>query len=161
MGIRSLISQVASSLYFDNSTNGYLSSNVQDAVEEGVTAALETPIYTLILQHNGTVSNNTFLGYDSLIPGDTTPIIVPKEAKFVAVAFSNSDSTADYTLQFRKNSLVVTPFYSVSKTNTKFFNQVLPSPELFAAGDQIYVKYIDDGNNASDATVVLQFRAEP
>lgn len=153
--------QVARGTPFDNSTNGYTSTNVQEAIEEGVSTALETPIYTILLQHNGTVSNGTWMGYDSLLPGDDTPIIIPKDADLISFTFSNSNSGADYTLTFRKNSLVATPFYTNSRVNTQFFSQELPSPELFSAGDRIYIQYGDDGSNASDAVIVLAFRAIP
>lgn len=158
---RDYITPVAESIPFDNATNGYVSDNVQGALEEGVSTALNTPIYTILLQHNGTVSNNTFLGYDSLLPGDATPIIIPKDADFTAFTFSNSDASADYTLEFRKNGTAVATFYTVSKTDTQFFQQTLPTPQSFVAGDQIYIKYIDDGTNASDAALVLNFRAIP
>ena len=158
---RTAITQVAKSVPFDNSTNGYDSSNVQDALEEGVTTALETPVYTLVLQHNGTVSNGTWLGYDSLLPGDSTPIIIPRAGDFTRFTFSNSNSGADYTLTFRKNSTTATPFYVVSRTNTQFFSQTLPTPEAFAQGDRIFIQYQDDGTNASDAAITLAFKAEP
>lgn len=161
MSNRFNITDTADSVPFDNATNGYTADNVQAAIEEGVTSALETPIYTVVLQHNGTVSNGTFLGYDSLIPGDSTPIIIPRDADFTRFTFSNSNSNADYTLYFRKNSTVATPFYSISKVNTQFFQQALPTPEPFLAGDRIFIEYQDDGTNASDAVLVLGFRAEP
>lgn len=155
------ISQVAESVPFDNSTNGYEADNVQGAIEEGVTSALNTPIYTIVLQHNGTVSDGTWLGYDSLLPGNDTPIIIPRNADFTEFTFSNNNAGADYTLTFRKNSLVATPFYTISKVNTQFFQQSLPTEEPFSAGDQIYIQYGDDGSNASDAVILLGFRAEP
>lgn len=138
---------------------GFIATRVDDAIQESLTTAVETPIYTIVLQHNGTVSNGTFLGYDSLIPGDSTPVLVPKDADFTGFTFSNSNSGADYTLRFRKNSTTATVFYSVSKVNTQFFQQNLTTAEFFSAGDAIFIEYIDDGTNASDAVIVLSFRA--
>lgn len=151
--------QVAYSVPFDNDTNGYNSDNVQGAIEEGVGNALNTPIYTIVLQHNGTVSNGTFIGYDSLIPGDATPVLIPRESEFTGFTFSNASADADYTLEFRINTTVGTPFYSVSKINVQYFNDILSTPVSFSAGDQIYIKYIDDGTNASDVVIMLTFRA--
>lgn len=165
MSIRNFTSQVASSIFIDSSVSADITtSNVQDAIVEAAErsqSALDTPIYTILLQYNGTVSNNTFIGYDSLLPGDSTPIIIPKAADFTGFSFSNGNSDADYTLEFRKNSTVATPFYTISKINTQFFQQELPTPEDFLAGDQIYIKYIDDGTNANDVAILLNFRAEP
>lgn len=123
-----------------------------------VAGAAAAARYTILLQNNGTVSGGTFLGYDSLIPGDTTPIIIPIESTFKGFSFSNQNADADYTLIFRKNSTGATPFYSISKVNTQFFAQTV-TDEPFAQGDRIFVQYQDDGNNASDAVTTLYFQA--
>lgn len=136
---------------------------VQQAIEasgEKGQLALDTPRYTILLQNNGTVSNNTFIGYDSLIPGDSTPVIIPIDSQVLEFTFSNSRSNADYTLEFRKNGTGVATFYTVSKTNTQFFTDNTID-ETFDAGDQIYIKYLDDGNNASDAVILLTLKALP
>lgn len=148
---------------FDPTGSVLTETNTELAIKEASTTAdtaLNTPRYTLILQHNGTVSNNTFLGYSSLIPGDSTPVIIPTKSNLGEFAFSNSNSNADYTLEFRINSTTGTTFYSISKTNTKFFVDDIIDQD-FQQGDEIYVKYIDNGNNASDASVLLQFKALP
>lgn len=165
MSKRDEYNQVASSVPFDNDTAQFSSNpeNVQEAIEasgEGVQTALDTPRYTILLQHNGTVSNNTFIGYDSLIPGDSTPVIIPIYSQILEFTFSNSNSGADYTLEFRKNGTGVATFYSVSKTNTQFFTDSTIDT-IFNAGDQIYIKYIDNGTNASDAVILLTLKALP
>lgn len=167
---RDSLGQVASQIPFDNNPTGgdpiFTESspeNVQEAIEssgELGTVAFNTPRYTILLQNNGTLSDGTVIGYDSLIPGDDTPIIIPVASEIMEFTFSNSRASADYTLIFRKNSLVATPFYTVSKVNTQFFSDNLISEE-FAAGDQIYVEYQDDGQNASDAVILLTFKALP
>lgn len=116
--------------------------------------------YTLILQHNGTVGDGTFLGYSSLIPGDDTPVIVPVDSTLIEITYSNSRSNADYTLVFRKNSTIATPFKSISKTNTQFFADTTFN-ETFNAGDEIYVEYQDNGGNSTDAALVLFFQVNP
>lgn len=115
--------------------------------------------YAIVLQHNGSVSDGTFIGYDSLIPGDASPIIFPEPCSIFEFTFTNSRTSADYTLEFRKNSTVATPFYTVSKTNTQFFADTAIS-EDFAAGDQIYIKYVDDGTNAQDLVMCLYMQNE-
>lgn len=114
--------------------------------------------FSINLQHNGSVSGGTFLGYNELIPGDTSPVVIPVNAVMKAFSFTNSSNTADYTLIFRKNSTGATPFLSVSKVNTQFFAQSV-SDQSFSAGDRIYVQYQDDGNNASDVAMTLMFQA--
>lgn len=150
--------QDAIDTFFDNSTNGFTANNVQEAIEEVefIAAPLIVPI---LLTHNGTLSNNTFLGYDNLLPGDSTPVIAPITGNFTVFTWSNSRSFADFELEFRKNTTVGTPFFSWSVNNTKTASVVLPTPEPFTAGDEIYVKYVDQGFNASDAAVVLGFKS--
>lgn len=164
MSRRGITTQTASSIPIDDTDLPYTADTVQEAMVETANVAndaLNLPIFTIVLQHNGTVSNGTVIGYDSLIPGDDTPIVVFKKAEFVGFTFSNNKSSADYTLQFRKNSLANSPFYTISKVNTQYFTQVLPTPELFQAGDLIFVTYIENGTNASDVVVVLNYKTVP
>lgn len=165
---RSDNSQVASSIPFDNNPNGIpiftqsSPTDVQEAIEAGgekAQTALDTPRYTILLQNNGTVSNNTFMGYDSLIPGDATPVIIPIRSQLIEYTFSNSNS-ADFTLEFRRNSTTATPFFTDTRVNTTFYAED-GVDQLFLAGDQIYIKYLDNGTNASDAVIVLVLKALP
>lgn len=134
------------------------SENVQDAIEEAYWSAPGSIArFTLTLMHNGTVGNGTFFGYSDLISGDDTPVVLPRKSQFTEFTFSNNRSNADYTLEFRKNTLTGTPFLSVSKTNTQFFYED-GLTELFNPGDQIYVKYVDNGKNARDVSIVLFFQ---
>lgn len=136
--------------------------NIQDAIEasgEKGQLALDTPRYTILLQNNGTVSNNSFIGYDSLIPGDSSPVIIPIKSELIEYTFSNS-KFSDFTLEFRKNTLTGTSFFSDTRTNTQFYSENSLS-ETFNAGDEIYIKYIDNGTNASDAVILLVLKALP
>lgn len=159
---------VAESVPFDNNPNGtpiFTQSNpgnVQEAIAAGgekAQTALDTPRYTILLQNNSTVSNNTFIGYDSLIPGDSTPVIIPIKSQLLEYTFSNSNN-ADFTLEFRINTTTGTPFRSDSKTSTQYFAQA-GLLQQFNAGDRIYIKYIDNGTNASDAVIMLTLKAIP
>ena len=147
---------VAEALPFDNSTNGFTSENTQAAIEEVLLQA-NAAVYTLPLVYNGTLSSDIFISYSNLTPN--SPIVVPIASLFVGFTFSNSNTTPDYTIEFRKNTTVGTPFYSVSKTSIQYFAQTLPTPQLFTAGDIISVKYVDDGQNSNDAVWTLAFRA--
>jgi len=132
--------------------------NVQAAIEYTYdNAPGNVARFTITLLNNGTVSNGTFMGYSELIPGDATPIVLPRDCLFTEFTFSNNKTKADYTLLFKKNATGATPFYSISKVNTQFFFDTTPN-ESFLAGDQIYVQYQDDGQNARDVALVLFFR---
>jgi hypothetical protein len=56
-------SVVASAVPFDPTGSVLTSTDVEAAIKE-VTNLSTLPIFTLMLQHNGTVGGNTFLGYN-------------------------------------------------------------------------------------------------
>ena len=153
------VTPVAESIPFEP-TEDISADNVQDAVSGGVNTALNTPRYSINCIHNGTVSNGTFIGYLNTIPGDSTPIVIPVKSDFVEYTFSNSNSNADFTLEFRKGSTTATPFHTISKVDTLNFVDII-TPEEFLTGEEIYIKYVDDGTNASDVGLVLFFKALP
>jgi hypothetical protein len=110
----------------------------------------------LIFTHNGVVNNNTFLGRASNLSGLSAPFVIPKNGSLLEITFSNSVN-ADFTLEFRLNATTGTPFYTISKTATKFFVQSgLNFPVV--AGDLLYVKYIDNGTNASNLAMEVWIR---
>jgi len=157
MSIRSTINDVAGSTPFDNSTNGFTADDVQAAIEEveSLASPLRVPI-TLV--YNGTLSNGDFIGYSNLLPGDATPIIIPISGSFVGFTWSNKVTGADFALEFRLGSTTATPFFTWTVTNTQIAEVAVPA-EAVTAGGTMYVKYLDQGQNAQDATIVLLFRS--
>ena len=150
--------QEAADTPFDNSTNGFVSENAQEAIEEIQSLAFPLRV-PLSLIYNGTVSNGNFIGYSNLLPGDDTPVIAPISGTFVGFTWSNSSSTCDFALEFRKNTTIGTPFFTWSVDNTQIATVDLITPEPFVAGDEIYIKYIDEGTNARNAAIVLLFKS--
>ena len=136
----------------------FTADNVQDAIVEvqDIAAPLRVPIP---LVYNGTVSNGDWIGYSNLLPGDSTPIVAPITGTFVGFTWSNSKSSADFELQFRLNSTSGTIFFTWSVDNTQNASVTLPTPEPVTAGQQLFIQYIDQGQNASDATLVLLFKS--
>lgn len=147
----------ADRIFFNDTGAPFTEDNLNAAVTQAANIG-SAAIYTLQLEHNGSVGNNTYIGSSSTVNGLDTPIPVTQTSSFVSFSFSNKRSNADYTLEFYKNSPTGTPFYTVSQTNTQFFSQQLPTAESFAAGDLIYVKYIDNGQNANDVFMALNFK---
>jgi hypothetical protein len=158
MSGRDEINQVAESVPFDNDSNGFVADDTQAAIEEvkSIASPLRVPIN---LVYNGTVSNGDFIGYSNLLPGDSTPIVIPITGTFVEFTFSNNNSSADFALEFRKNTTGGAAFFTWSTDNTQTAAILLPSPEPFSIGDEIYVKYIDEGTNARDAAIVLLLKS--
>lgn len=156
--MRGVRSDVASSLPFDNSTNGFVAEDTQAAIEELLLIAAPL-IVPIPLIHNGIMSNGDYIGYSNLLPGDNTPVLSPMTGSLVNFTFSNSRSSADFTIEFKRGSTGATPFFSWTVTNTKTASVTLPNPEAFAAGEEIYLKYIDQGTNASDTAIILGFKS--
>ena len=141
-------------------TDDISENTVQEAIGSGVSTALNTPRFSIPLIYNGTVSNNEFIGYSNLLPGDATPIVIPIDSFLEEYTFSNNKTTADFTIELRRNGTTATVFNSVSKVNTQQFVETGIN-QVFDQGDNIYVKYIDDGTNAQDVTILLILRALP
>lgn len=144
----------ASNIFYNNLDY----DNVQDGLDN-VGDLVSVLVVPITLVYNGNLSNGDFIGYSNLLPGDSTPIVAPTTANFTGFTWSNSNTDADFALVFRKNSTTATPFFTWSVDNTQTDEVDLPTPESFNAGDLIFVQYIDEGQNASDAVIVLRFRA--
>jgi len=138
--------------------NGFIAKDTQTAIEE-VRSIANPLIVPINLIYNGTLSNGNFIGYNNLLPGDLTPIIVPISGTFTGFTWSNRDADSDFDLEFRKNTTGGSPFFTWSVTNTKTADVNLGTPETITAGDTFYVKYVDQGSNATDASIVLKFKA--
>ena len=122
-----------------------------------VQESLDRKITTVLLTYNGTISNNRFIGYDNLLPGDNTPIVAPVTSDLKFFTWSNNRSEASFSLEFRKGSTSATPFYTWQTSSTLTAYVPLPSPQSFNAGDTLYIKYIDEGQNGRDAAILLGF----
>ncbi len=149
----------ADSIFFDDSASTSVEGDdVQEALES-IDELVSPLVVPITLAYNGSLSNNEFIGYTNLIPGDDTPIISPITGLFTGFTWSNRNSNADFALEFRKNTTGGAAFFTWSVDNTQTASVDLVTPEAFTAGDEIYVKYIDEGQNGTDAVIVLRFKA--
>lgn len=144
----------AANVFFDNPDY----DNMQDGLAN-VGDLVEVLVVPIPLVYNGNIGNGTFIGYNNLISGDSTPIVSPIVGDFTGFTFSNSNDSADFELVFRRGSTTATPFFNWSVDNTRTASVELPSPEPFTAGEAIYIEYLDQGQNAQDAAIVLKFKA--
>lgn len=148
-------SVVAKVIPFDNSTNGFTSTEVQSAIEETKTYGEGFPRAGIKGTYNGTVGNNNWLGPNELLPN--TPFVVfPVSTKLNEISWSNQTSDVAFRIQFR----------TVSKTGTIFYTLTVTSPNpgygyvsglnyTFSPGTVIYAQYLDDGTNCSDMDLTL------
>jgi len=142
-----------------NSTrnNDFTSISVQEAIEESKSTTEGKSRFVIGIIHNGTIGDEDYFGYNELINGYDTPLLVAKDSTFVEFTFSNQKDNASYSLYFFRNDPDGTPFLTVSKTDTQYFVYTGIS-QNFNSGDRIYVQYIDNGINASDIGINLYFR---
>lgn len=146
---------------FDNTSNGFTATNVQTGIEEAKNTATGLPRFTIVTSFNGTVSNNQWLGYNELIPGNVTPIVVPVKCKLTEISVSFNGSSVDGRLDVYKNGtnpgdIVVNTF---TFTNVNTSQTVTGLNVSLNPGDNIRGRWIDSGENPSDMAVVYYFTA--
>lgn len=159
-------------IVFNNATNGYVSTNVQAAIEESKNIAILKPRFSITTTFNGIISNNDWLGYSELIPGNQVPIRIPLNCylKEVTVSYRNANllgiplggDLIDGRLQIYQNGF--TDPTNVIHTET-FTNQadgkVISGLNIhFNANDFIVSRWKDDGDNPSDMAIVYFFQIE-
>jgi hypothetical protein len=147
--------QVARTVPFDNSTNGFVSTETQSAIEEAKQNAEGFPRAGMRSTYNGTVSGNQWLGPNELLPN--TPLIVfPVATKLNEITWSNQTTNVAFRIQFRRNSRTGTIFYTLTITSPNSgFGYVSGLNFTFSPGDTIHAQYLDDGTNVSDFDLIL------
>lgn len=149
--------QRASTVPFDNSTNGFTATEVQSAIEEAKTTATGLPRFNVRGAYNGVVSGGTWLGPNELLPN--TPFsTLPVKSQLNEISWSNQNTNVQFHIEIR----------TVSKTGTIFHTMTVTSPNsgygyvtglsyVFNPGTVIFAQYIDDGTNCSDMDLMLWF----
>ena len=149
------MSPVASSIPFDNATNGFISTDVQAAIEEAREYAQGFPRSGVRSTANGTVGNNDWIGPTELHP-DTPTMVFPVNAEVNEISWSNQRTNVEFHLEFRRTSKTGTIFHTLTVVSTNpGYGYVSGLSYVFSAGDVIYVQYKDDGQNCSDFELTL------
>lgn len=150
-------SEVAESIPFDNDTNDFVADEVQGAIEEARETAAGFPRAGLALVQNGTMSNNDLISYSHLTPN--TPIVFPVNTQLNEVTFSNNRTSVECDIEIWRGevgvgTLLITLNVNTGAGRTELFD--LNSGNFtFIAGEQIQLRYIDQGTNARDMVIVL------
>lgn len=149
------IKDVARSIFFDNSTNGFDSDNVQEAIEEAQVTAQGFPRAGKMITQNGTVGNNDWLGPTELHP-NTPMMVFPLNLELNEISWSNQRTDVEFDIEFRSGSKTGTIFYTLSVTAPNpGYGYVNGLNYQFSPGDTIWAQYKDNGKNMSDAEIVL------
>ena len=100
---------------FDNSTNGWVSTNVQAAIEEALSVAIGNDSYSFVASYNGNANVGRYLEVFPAIGSDSAPLIFPTDAILTAVSLGVV-AVGTGTIGFFKSTDLVTPIYSISIT---------------------------------------------
>lgn len=160
----------AEDIIFDNAENGFTATSTQAAIEESKNTAPGFARASITCTFNGTVSNNQWLGYSELLPGNRVPIRLPWNCtlKEISVSYSSpnllgiplSSEYVDGSFKIFKNGL--TDPTHVVYTNV-FTNQLggktISNINInINADDWIVGKWSDQGDNPSDMAVTYFFQ---
>lgn len=151
-----LIKDVAHSVPFDNSINGFSATDVQEAIEEAKAVAIGLPRFVLPLIYNGTVSNNDWISYSNLT--SNAVILLPLKCRIQEIAWSNNNSSANFDYKLYKNGRPGTLLDTLQIRNLQYGHFDSLNYD-FKSGDTIDIQYIDQGTNASDLCTILYFQA--
>lgn len=149
---------IAAVIPFDNSSNNFQSETVQSAIEEARDSAAGFPRSGIVLLYNGTVSNNDLLSYSNLTPN--TPITFPVNTQINEITFSNNRNSVECDIEIWLGSvgtgtLVKTLNVSTGAgTKTQVFD-VNADNLTFTVGQEIQLRYKDQGTNARDQVITL------
>lgn len=147
---------------FDNSSNSFLATNVQTAIEEAKATAQGFPRFSVTLMANGAQGNGNWITYNELLPN--AKIVFPVNTKLNEITFSNNNSDVEFDLQIFKNGILAGNLVYTASFNTGVgvdFASISSINIDFVAGDWIRIKYIDQGDNTSDLVVVLWASRNP
>ena len=142
-------------VFFDNSVNNFSSDNTQEAIEEARNLAQGFPRAGKSGTYNGTLSDNDWLGPNELLPN--TPFVVfPLKLQINEITWSNRSDDVEFDIEFRSGSKTGPIFYTLSVSGTNpgygFVNSLAFT---FNPGDTIWAQYKDNGQNMSDAEIIL------
>lgn len=149
------ITPVSKSVPFDNSTNGFTSTEVQSAIEEAKLAAQGFPRAGIRSSYNGAVGNNDWLGPNELL--SNTPLLVaPIALQINEISWGNQTTNVQFHIEFRTVSKTGTIFYTLTVTSTNpGYGYVNGLTLNINPGDVVYAQYKDDGQNVSDLDLIL------
>lgn len=147
--------QVAETVPFDNDTNGFVSEDVQAAIEEAKQNAEGFPRAGIRSTYNGTVSNNNWLGPSELLP-NTALLVSPVTLKIQEITWANQTANVQFRIQFRTNSKTGPIFYTLTVTSPNVGSGFVTGlTQVLTPGQTVWAQYLDDGTNASDLDLIM------
>jgi hypothetical protein len=150
----------AKNIDFDNSVNGFTSTNVQNAIEEVKTYGEGFPRAGIPLTYNGTLSTGNYVTYTELLANPR--ILFPVKIKLKELTWVNNNTTLGaFNFQFYKNgqapgNLIYTYIPTAGERTQGYGYTPVPLDLDFNAGDSMYIKYVKpSGTSLADLAVVI------
>lgn len=154
-------SPVAAGIPFDNSTNGFVSDDVQDAIEELTDTFVGKGFQTTFLG-KGELKNKWMENEDSHIESNQTPNIFKYESRLVGIDYQNKKKNSDPII------LIAISDYGAGNTISRSYKWTLNNVRVamktnqftgftINAGDKMAVYVKDNGGDPRDLVVTMDF----
>lgn len=112
------MSVIAKAIPFDNSTNGFTSTDTQAAVEEAKNAAANASRGPTVCGFDGTASATRYLEFFSNNPSNNNPFIVAEPAQLVAMSVSASTVSTGTITVYKNGVSVATISLAAARKNS-------------------------------------------
>lgn len=122
-------SQVAKSIPFDNSSNGFTADEAQTAIEEAKLLAANASRGSTICGFDGTASVGRYLEFFSNNPSNNSPFIVSEPSQLIALSVSASSNSTG-TITIYKNGVVLTTITLTASRKNRIKNLALNLTDL-------------------------------
>ena len=111
------ISPVSKSVPFDNTTNGFTSTEAQSAIEEAKSVAASASRGPTLCGFDGSAGTGRWLEFYSNNPSNGNPFIIAEPAELVAVSISASANSTGTVTIFKNGVSLQTISLSASRKN--------------------------------------------
>lgn len=104
-------------------SNGFVSKNVQEAIEEALALAVANDRFLVLAQYNGNANNGRLLEFYSGIDSGDAPIVFGNvNTNIINIVSSTTDVSSNATIGFYNSAvdpLLLIPIYTLSMNNLK------------------------------------------
>lgn len=151
----------AENIRFDNTSNGFLSKNAQDAIEEARNTVVGA-LFNLSFEEYGSAVNEWLEHSGDGKNSDRSPAVIPFPCELRAITFTNSDNDSDTNIQVWKspvnqgNSREMVYELQLRNTRTGYKNDIIGVD--FIPGDKVGIYLEDAGVNPDNVVVTLYFK---
>jgi len=154
MTIKVAITPVASAVPFDNSTNGFTSTDVQAAIEEVNATVANTASWSFIWGRSGNVAKNAWLQNESVPSNKTGRIVLLNNAVINKIFVANEDpdilTVSVYTHDGDETSLTLVGSVTTAAQRSNTFSVSFP----ISVNKQIAIRLAQTSANGGKNMVV-------